>query len=102
MDWLGSITGISPAGAIAGLMGLVVLVLGIFGIKKSAEAEGKAEGELIATQKHDEVVNEANEATIAQNAALVEKLEEVHEIHDRLESDPAYRERVRDRFTRPD
>lgn len=40
---------------------------------------------------------------VTQNDSEVdEEVERTHEIHDRLDSDPDYRKRVRDRFTRED
>ena len=42
------------------------------------------------------------EQTARENQEIVQEVEKTHEVHDRLDADPAYRDRVRDRFTRPD
>jgi hypothetical protein len=80
--------------------GLLLLLILVFFLRKSAKAQGKAEGVQEANEVHVETVNKQNEIVAEQNAEIVKNVEEVHEIHDRLDSDPAYRDRVRDRFTR--
>jgi hypothetical protein len=72
----------------------------VFFIRKSAKAQGKAEGVQEANEVHVETVNKQNEIVAEQNAQVVKDVEDVTKIHDRLESDPAYRDSVRSRFTR--
>jgi predicted metalloprotease len=105
MSWLGA--GLASLGGTgtaigAGLLALLVAVLGVLGIKNSAKKQGVAEGKAQATEAHAAATNTANAATTAHNAAVVAQVEQTHEVHDRLDADAAYRSSVRDRFTRPD
>lgn len=87
---------------LSGLGGLLLLVAGaFFFVKKSAVKQGQAQGQLQGQKEIIEVVNQANAATAEHNAQVVQQVEQVNEIHDRLNSDPDYAKRVRDRFTRP-
>lgn len=86
--------------AIAGGGVLLLLLVMIFFIRKSAKAQGKAEGVQEANAVHVETVNKQNEIVAEQNEQRVKDMEDVTKIHDRLESDPAYRDSVRSRFSR--
>jgi high-affinity Fe2+/Pb2+ permease len=86
--------------AVAGGGVLLLLLVMVFFIRKSAKAQGKAEGVQEANEVHVETVNKQNEIVAEQNAQVVKDVEDVTKIHDRLESDPAYRDSVRSRFTR--
>ena len=88
------------SGLLVALGGVVALVLAFFGVRAAARKEGEARGELEAQVRHDEVMNRHNAEVQASNERVVQQMEEVHEIHDRLDSDPAYRDSVRERFTR--
>ncbi len=91
----------SLAAILASVGGLLAVVVAFFFVKKSAKGQGVAEGRLEGQQEVIRVTDEVNQKTAEQNAATVASLEQTHEIHDRLERDPDYAERVRDRFTRP-
>ena len=83
-----------------GLAALVALVLGFLGVKSSAKKQGVAEGKLEEKSVTDAAINKQNQVVAEANAATVAQGEEVNEIHDRLDADPAYRDRVRARFSR--
>ena len=78
-------------GTIAALVAIVFLAL------KSATKSGRKEGEAVAKA---EIQEELRKVEVAHEAVKKEELNDVAEIRDRLDSDPAYAERVRDRFTR--
>lgn len=81
---------------------LLALLVTIFFMRKSAEKKGHAEGVGVAREERNVAVNKQNDVVAAENAAIVQEVEKTNEVHDRLKSDPAFAERVRDRFTRPD
>jgi len=90
-----------------GLLG--ALLLAVLLLVKVSKGRGRAEGKLESTKdlievqnRANEVVNKQNEVAAEHNAEVVKKVEETHEIHDRLNTDPEFAKRVRDRFTRPD
>ena len=78
------------------------LIVALFFLKRAAVGQGKAEGRLEGQVVIAKEASAANEKINEENKAVLQQVEEVHEIHDRLESDPAYRDGVRSRFTRPD
>lgn len=86
----------------AGLAALVAVVIGFFGIKKQAKATGVSEGRIEQKNADDVVINKQNADVAQKNEQIVDTVEKVNETHDRLESDPAYAQRVRKRFTRPE
>jgi hypothetical protein len=75
------------AAVIAAIGGLLALLLS--GKKK----QGAAEANVTAQQKIDS-------AAVVQADKEVKQVEQVNAIQDKLASDPAYAERVRDRFQR--
>lgn len=84
-------------------MALLLAVLGwVKSSKKAGLAEGKAEATVAAATAHNEAVNQQNVAVAEENKAIVKEVEATNEVHDRLNADPAFAERVRSRFTRPD
>lgn len=89
---------LAGGGLLAALLLIVLVAI------KQGRKTGHAEGELKATRaaddKLDQLQNEHNVEVQKQNEAVVANLEEVHETHDRLNHDPEYAQRVRDRFTR--
>ena len=84
------------------------LILALFGVvwlavrqgRAAGFSQGKQEAEKAADEKLDQVQNEHNAEVIAQHEKAVEDVQDVKEIHDRLEHDDAYADSVRDRFTR--
>lgn len=89
---------LAAGGLFAGLL-LLVFLLAKFSSKKSRQL-GKAEGVTETASKYNDAMNVENEKIAEANRQIVEEVEETHETHDRLERDPTYRKRVRDRFTR--
>ncbi len=85
---------------VGGVFGLLLVI--VFFLRKASKGQGRAEGLQEARAEHNEITNEQNEVVAAENKAIVEEVEKTNEVHDRLQSDPAYAQRVRDRFTRPD
>jgi len=79
------------AGAGALIVGLITWL--VSKSRKQGRAEILGEATAQAQKKVDEVV-------LADAERQVKQVEEVNEIHDRLQSDPAYAQRVRDRFSR--
>lgn len=67
---------------------------------KISREQGQAEGTIKTADKYNEAQNKENEKISRENAEVVKEVEKTHETHDRLDSDPEYRKRVRDRFTR--
>lgn len=85
---------------VGGVFGLLLVV--IFFMRKASKGQGRAEGLQEARTEHNEAVNEQNKVVAEENKAIVEEVGKTNEVHDRLQSDPVFAERVRDRFTRPD
>jgi len=97
------IPGLSGGGSLLAAGGLLLALLAaVFFMRRSATSQGRAEGRLEGQKVIVEQTNKENAATQQRNEEVLAQVEEVHEIHDRLDADPAYRQRVRDRFTRPD
>ena len=90
-----------PQGILAGGL-LLVLLLSVFLIAKISKSRGVAKGTVEAHEEQDALVNEQNEIVSRENEAVVKEVEKTHEIHDRLNTDPEFADRVRDRFTRDD
>jgi hypothetical protein len=93
-------TGLGNLPLLGGLFAALLVV--VFFLRNASKKQGKAEGLDQARQEHNAEVNKANEVVVAENAAIVKEVEKTHEVRDRIDADPAYAQRVQDRFTRPD
>lgn len=87
---------------LASLSGLLGLAVAFFFVRGSAKKAGLEQGRKELQQELAKQANAANAITQAANEAVLQQVEQVHEIHDSLQRDADYAERVRNRFTRPD
>lgn len=95
----GGVTQLLTAGGLIGGLLLLVFLLIKFGNKTSRD-QGRAEGISEASDRYNAERTAHNEKVAEENRQIVEEVGKTNETHDRLERDPDYRDRVRDRFTR--
>lgn len=81
---------------------LAALLVAVALLVHSRYKRDSVQTKMNAVVEENKALEEQNKTAQEQSATTAKQVEEVNEIHDRLESDPAYRQRVRDRFTRPD